>query len=98
MMMLFVMFPCTTFKHTITAIALITLQDYILCKYIKRTIVNQQVREVSYCRLREIMRLFPSSLAKENSYTILVLYRQTFSSISPATVDLFFFPCKSKSL
>lgn len=36
MMVLFMMFPCTTFKHTITAIALITLQDYIQCKYIKK--------------------------------------------------------------
>lgn len=40
-MILFMMFPRTTFKHTITAIALITLPDYVLCKYIKRTIVNQ---------------------------------------------------------
>jgi len=35
------MFPCATFKHTITATALITVQDYILRKYIKRTTVNQ---------------------------------------------------------
>lgn len=77
MMVLFMMFPCTTFKHTITAIALITLQDYIQCKYIKKDDCKP-TREVSYCRLREIMTLFPSSLVKENSYTILVLYRQTF--------------------
>lgn len=41
MMILFMMLPCTAFKHTITAIALITLHDYLLCKYIKRTIANQ---------------------------------------------------------
>lgn len=45
---LFLLLPCTTLKHTITVIALITLLDYIQCKYMWKAIASQE--EVSYCR------------------------------------------------
>lgn len=62
---MFLLLPCTTLKHTVTVIALITLLDYIQCKYMRKAIASQE--EVAYCRSIEIMSLFPKSTAKNSN-------------------------------
>lgn len=83
---MFLLLPCTTLKHTVTVIALITLLDYIQCKYTRKAIASQE--EVAYCRSIEIMSLFPKSTAKNSNnfcfiytgalkYQILLLEKKT---------------------
>lgn len=71
MLLLLMVFPCTAFKHTITAISLTTLQSYILIKYIKRTIVNQTNKQNFLLQVNTIIGLFPNLLANEEILDIL---------------------------
>lgn len=70
-MILLMVFPCTTFKHTITAIALTTLQSYILINYIKRTIVPQTNKQSFLLQINRIIWFFPNLLAKGKILDIL---------------------------
>lgn len=71
MLILFMVLPCTTFKHTISTIALTTLQSYVLIKYIKRAIVNQTNKQSFSLQINRIIKLFPNLLAKGKILDIL---------------------------
>lgn len=74
MLILFMVFPCTTFKYTITAIAITTLQSYRLIKYIKRTIVNQPTKQNFLLQINTITGLFPNFLAKRKKNLDILKY------------------------
>lgn len=71
MLILLTVFPCTTFKHTITVIALTTLQSYILIKYNKRTIVNQTNKLSFPLQINTIIGFLPNLLAEGKILDIL---------------------------
>lgn len=86
-MILLMVFPCIAFKYTITAIALTTLQSYILIKYFKRAIVPQTNKQSFLLQINRIIGLFPNLLAKGKILDIVKYWHCYHVS--------FFFPCES---